>query len=166
MWDLFEEKVSTSQEARCSTYCFEDLNWRGQVDLAFELLKIFLGFGAPHILHSDNGGEFVAEVIDSMVSLWPDCKIVHGRPRRPQSQGSVESSNQCVENMLNAWMEDNKSTKWSICCYFVQFPKNFSFHRIIKRSPYRALFGSDPTTGLYTTSIPRKLLEKSPLKKS
>lgn len=35
--------------------------------------------------------------------------IVHGRPRHPQSQGSIERSNQDVEHMLRAWMADNNS---------------------------------------------------------
>lgn len=89
-------------------------------EVAMELLKIFLEVGAPRILQSDNGREFVAAVIEDLVLLWPECKIVHGRPRHPESQGSVERANQDVENMLKAWMSDEKSTKWSVGCYFVQ----------------------------------------------
>lgn len=68
--------------------------------VALELVKVFLEAGAPNILQSDNGREFVAEVIVEMVKLWPECKIVHARPRHPESQGSVERSNQDVENIL------------------------------------------------------------------
>jgi hypothetical protein len=42
------------------------------------LLNIFLVFGAPHILQSDNGREFTAEIIKEV--LWPDLAIVHGVP--------------------------------------------------------------------------------------
>jgi hypothetical protein len=42
------------------------------------------------ILQSDNGREFTANIITELKSLWPDLKIVHGRPRHPQSQHSVE----------------------------------------------------------------------------
>lgn len=136
------------------------LHSKRAVEVASELLKIFLEFGAPHILQSDNGREFVAAIIQELTSLWPECKIVHGRPRYPQSQGSVERSNQDVENMLRAWMEDNKSTRWSIGCYFVQWQKNSSFHRTIGRSPYRALFGCDPKVGLSSSGISKGLLEK------
>ena len=52
--------------------------------------------------------------------MWADCKIVHGRPRHPESQGSVERSNADVENMLRAWMVNTQSTEWSVGCYFVQ----------------------------------------------
>ena len=54
-------------------------------------------FGAPIILQSDNDREFVSEVIRELKNMWPDCTIVHGRERHPQSQGSVERSNQDIE---------------------------------------------------------------------
>lgn len=88
--------------------------------VADELLKIFFCFGAPSILQSDNGREFVAEVIRELVSLWPHCKIVHGRPRHPQTQGSVERANGDVENSMRAWMIENSSTNWSRGCYEIQ----------------------------------------------
>ncbi|XP_060846452.1 KRAB-A domain-containing protein 2-like [Rhopalosiphum padi] len=104
-------------------------------EVAHELLKNFLEQGAPQILQSDNGREFTAKIIEELAELWPECKIVHGRPQHPQSQGSVERSNQDVENMLRAWVVDNKSTKWSIGVYFVQWQKNISHHRILGRLP-------------------------------
>lgn len=129
-------------------------------EVAMELLKIFLEVGCPHILQSDNGREFTAAVIQELTSLWPTCKIVNGRPRHPASQGSVERSNQDVEAMLRAWLIDNDTKNWAIGCYFVQFQKNSSFHRTIKRSPYKALFGTEPKTGLQSSHISKELLEK------
>ena len=55
-------------------------------------MDIFLLFGAPHILQSDNGSEFTAQIISDL-KLWPELVIVHGKPRQPQSQGSVERVN-------------------------------------------------------------------------
>jgi hypothetical protein len=93
-------------------------------------------------------------VINQLVSRWPSCKIVNGRPRHQQSQGSVERSNQDVENMLRAWLKDNNSTNWSLGNYFVQWQKKSSCHRIIKRTPYKALFGVDFPVGLFSTDLP------------
>ncbi|XP_068205348.1 KRAB-A domain-containing protein 2-like [Palaemon carinicauda] len=59
-------------------------------DVANELLFIFLDIGAPHILQSDNGREFTAEVIQELTSPWPEHIVVNGRPRHPQSLGSIE----------------------------------------------------------------------------
>jgi IS30 family transposase len=69
-------------------------------EVAYQLTDIFLTFGAPCILHSDNGREFVSSVIAELTTLWPELKIVHGKPRHSQSQGSVEQANQDIENML------------------------------------------------------------------
>lgn len=136
------------------------LRTKRAAEVAIELVKIFLEFGAPHILQSDNGREFTASVIQEIMEYWPDCRIVHGRPRHPQSQGSVERSNQDVENMLRAWMADSNSTHWSFGCYFVQWQKNASLHRIIGRTPYRAVFGSDPRVGLKSTNLPESVIKQ------
>ncbi|XP_071050736.1 uncharacterized protein [Onthophagus taurus] len=58
--------------------------------------------------------------------------------------------------MLRSWMDDNKNTDWVIGCRFVQSSK----HRIIGRSPYTALFGTEPKIGLNSTNIPQAILKK------
>jgi hypothetical protein len=35
-------------------------------------------------------------------------KIIHGRPRHPQSQGSIERSNGDIQNILASWMREIK----------------------------------------------------------
>ena len=42
-----------------------------------------------------------------MKELWPELVIVHGKPRHPQSQGSVERANYDIKDMLVAWMSEN-----------------------------------------------------------
>ena len=84
----------------------DDFNSRGQVDL--------IDYQSQPDGQYRFGLEFVAEIIRELKSLWPECVIVHGRPRHPQSQGSVERSNQDVEKMVAHWCRDNDSTKWSI----------------------------------------------------
>ncbi|XP_046677250.1 KRAB-A domain-containing protein 2-like [Homalodisca vitripennis] len=119
---------------------------------------IFLTLGAPCILQSDNGREFVNKVISEVTQLWPELKIVHGKPRHSQSQGSVERANQDIENMLASWMADNKTTNWSEGLRYVQFMKNRAFHSGIKQSPYKAMFGMDPRVGLSTSSLPSEIV--------
>ena len=78
------------------------------------LFQTFTQFSAPAILQSDNGKEFVAAIIRELVSLWPDTKIINGRPRHPQSQGLIEKGNDTLEVKLSAWLEDNRRNDWSI----------------------------------------------------
>lgn len=102
------------------------------------LFDVFLQFGAPAILQSDNGKEFRAKVVEelkvnlfykSLINkymnliyesiafikvLWPDLKIVHGRPRHPQSEGSVERANGEVKRLIGTWIRTTKRKDWSI----------------------------------------------------
>lgn len=48
-------------------------------EVANNLVDIFLVFGAPCILQSDNGREFCNSVITSLRETWPELKIVHGK---------------------------------------------------------------------------------------
>ena len=95
-------------------------------EVALHLFDFFTMFGAPSILHSDNGREFVNRIIENLEALWPGLKIVHGKPRHSQSQGSVERANQDIENMLACWMGDNNTDKWSDGLKVIQFKKNIS----------------------------------------
>ena len=58
------------------------------------LLNIFCDAGSPHILHSDNGRKFKNKILFSTLSeKCPTLKIIHGKPRHPESQGAVERAN-------------------------------------------------------------------------
>ena len=92
--------------------------------------------------------------------MWPDLKVVHGKPRHPQSQGSVERANGDMKDMLVAWMADNISTDWTICVKFVQFTKYSSHHSGINRSPYAAMFGTSARVGLTSTSLPSEVISR------
>lgn len=92
--------------------------------------------------------------------MWPQLKIVHGKPRHSQSQGSVERCNRDVGEMVRAWMNDNKSKKWSEGLRFVQFQKNNGFHSVIKQSPFEALFGKKAKLGLASSSLPDAIINK------
>ncbi|XP_077280689.1 KRAB-A domain-containing protein 2-like isoform X1 [Temnothorax americanus] len=125
-------------------------------EVAYNLMDIFCIFGAPFILQSDNGREFVNHVIQNLVDMWPGLKLVHGKPRHSQSQGSVERSNQDVRDMLVAWMLDNNTKQWSEGLRFIQSKKNRSLHEGIKKSPYEAMFGMKQRIGLADSSLERK----------
>ena len=93
-------------------------------EVAFQLLDIFLLFGAPAILQSDNGSEFTAGVVKELKVMWPQMTMVNGRPRHPQSQGSVERANGDIKDMLISWRSDNNSQDWVVGIKFVQQMKN------------------------------------------
>ncbi|KAL8578594.1 hypothetical protein ACOMHN_015050 [Nucella lapillus] len=126
-------------------------------EVAVNLLDIFLLFGAPAILQSDNGREFVNALIAELSTLWPNLKLVTGRPRHPQSQGAVERVNGVVQDKLAIWMRENKTKKWSMGLRFVQWQINISEHETIRQSPFKVTFGEDPKVGLASTVVPRAM---------
>ena len=104
-------------------------------------------FGVPFIMQSDNGREFANKIIQNLADMWSGMKLVHGKPRHSQSQGSVERSNQDIRDMLIAWMSDNNTKTWSEGPRFIQSKKNRDLPSGIKTSPYEAMFGKAQRIG-------------------
>ena len=93
--------------------------------VAAELVDIFYLLGAPLILQSDNGREFTAEDLNNeLVRLWPGLKIIHGKPRHSQSQGSIERSHRDVESMITVWQNEHNTTRWVESLKYIQWQKN------------------------------------------
>ena len=146
-------------------YCLlRPLTSKRAVEVAFQVMNIFLMYGAPQILQSDNGSDFTALVISELKLLWPDMLIVHGKPRHLQCQGSVERLNCDIKDMLISWLGDNDTSDWPMSLKFMQFHKNTSYHSGIKQFPYKALFGVEAKVGLRSTTLP-EVLKKMLLKR-
>ncbi|CAG5037651.1 unnamed protein product [Parnassius apollo] len=133
------------------------LRTKTAVEVSNVLLDIFCLFGAPSILQSDNGREFANSVMAELCSKWSGLKMVHGKPRHSQSQGSVGRANQDIQNILMTWMSDEKSSKWSEGLKFVQLKKNSAYHDGIKRTAYKATFGSEIKVGLKSSYLPHEV---------
>ena len=129
-------------------------------EVAYQLQDIFLLLGAPAILQSDNGSQFTAQVITELKQLWSHLIIVHGKPRHPQSQGSVERANCDVKDMMVAWLADNNTNDWTVGLKFVQFQKNSSHHSGIRRSSFAALLGSEVKVGLTSSNLPQEVISR------
>ena len=117
------------------------------------MVHIFCNYGAPVLLHSDNGREFVNQVIHALLELWPECKMINGKARHSQSQGSVERCNRDIENMLACWQRDTNSNNWSRGLQFVQYAKNARHHTGIGRSPFMAHMGVEASLGVQTLNL-------------
>ena len=135
------------------------LKLKRAAEVAYQLTDMCLLLGAPHILQSDNGSKFTANIITELKPLWPELKLLHGRPRHPQSQGSVERANADIKCMIISWTHENNNSHWSEGLRIVQFQKIRSHHRTIDQSPYSPLFGSDPSVGLFSSAIPKEILD-------
>ena len=123
-------------------------------EIAYQMLDIFSIFGAPSILQSDNGREFVNSVITKLSEMWDGLKIVHENPRHIQSQRSVECANRDIKDMLMTWLQSNLTTHWGNGLRFIHVMKNRAYHQGIKCSPYEAILGQPIKVGLKTSHLP------------
>ena len=63
--------------------------------------------GAPHRLHSDQGGEFESNLWAEVCELL-DVEKTRTSPYRPQSDGLVERLNRTIKKMLKVFVNDNR----------------------------------------------------------
>ena len=71
-------------------------------------------FGLPKILHSDNGKEFVNDIIKHTLLIWPgQCNIVSRNPGHSQSQGLVEQGNRTIELKISVPETNKIKCSWS-----------------------------------------------------
>ena len=52
------------------------------------LEKVYKTFGSPERILSDNGGEFISDIV-SELQFRNNVRISHGMPYRPQTQGTL-----------------------------------------------------------------------------
>ena len=140
---------------------------KSAVEVAIGLAtKVFPYLGLPKILQSDNGREFVNEIVKETLTLWPgQVVIINGRPHHSQSQGLVEKGNHCVEMQIQSMKKEWGGTgnvPWTdwlprIQCMVVGkfYIDHFLTHldnlntqlcRTLKKSPYEVVFGQPPQT--------------------
>ena len=122
-----------------SKYVFSVPLRQKSADAVYDFLQdLFLNEGYPYIIHTDNGREFKNSKVESLC-VENNIKFIHGRPRRPQSQGQIERANQTITKSIvktcfqsQVWY---KSLKNVVSNY------NKSFHRAIGAIPFEIFRG-------------------------
>src|SRR6185437_6179072 len=125
---------------------------------------VFKILGPPAVLQSDNGKEFVANIITQICGAL-NITIRHGRPRHPQSQGQIERLNQTVGCGFTKllWDQHNQLQQkdWMNVIDVFVTSYNSTVHTAHGRTPHKALFGwkmhcvydTPSTTGLLTFNL-------------
>lgn len=62
-------------------------------EVANHLIDIFTICGASSVPQSGNGRDFSNQIVEEAYAMRPNLKIVTGKPRHSQIQGSVEHAN-------------------------------------------------------------------------
>ena len=107
--------------------------------IANEIWNVCCIFGMPKILQSDNGPEFVNEVIRALVKL---AGIEHRfiAPYNPRCDGKVERSIQTVMSTIKKLAHGNE-TNWSLYVPFAQLSFNNKVASLTGSTPFSLMFG-------------------------
>jgi transposase InsO family protein len=107
--------------------------------VARELWDIFCIIGIPKILQSDNGSEFVNEIIRW---LCTHRGIAHRviTSWHPESDGKVERSNGTIRQTINK-MVKGVHVHWPLYLAFVQLCINTKVHELTLSTPFALMFG-------------------------
>ena len=104
--------------------------------------KIFVHYGFPRRLHSDNGPGFTSELMAELKEL---CGIDASftSPYHPEGNGLTERSNQTIQRMLRV-LESEKKSSWPKHLSTLMFFYNSTRHASTHCIPYEVVFGRAP----------------------
>lgn len=100
-------------------------------------------YGVPYELHSDQGRQFEAKLIQDLTEKL-GIKKTRTTPYHPQSDGLVERFNRTLCSMLSLYVNDHHSD-WDDHIPLLMMAYRSSKHESTKYSPYFALFGREVT---------------------
>ncbi|XP_063824629.1 KRAB-A domain-containing protein 2-like [Ostrinia nubilalis] len=103
------------------------------------LLDIFTIFGPPDLLQGNVSNEFGSSLANEVCLFWSDFKFNFIKTE-DRDQLLVECTIRVTE-ILNAWVEANKTMEWSEGVKYVQYMKNRDFNPTLNRSAGEALLG-------------------------
>lgn len=104
--------------------------------------NVFKLHGPPDKMVSDRYRIFTSKV-------WRElCKLTHttlniSSARHPQSDGTTEGVNQCMELYLRCFV-NNCPRKWADWLALAEFWYNTSYHSTLKSSPFEVLYCHKP----------------------
>lgn len=110
--------------------------------IATTLTKIITYFGIPKTILTDQGPDFMSQLIKDLTNLFK-TKHLSTTPYHPQTNGALERSHLTLKDYLKHYIKTNQSD-WDDYVHFAMFSYNSSVHKSTNYTPYELLFGSKP----------------------
>jgi hypothetical protein len=104
--------------------------------------NIMLTYGAPGIISSDRGANFLSKVVLGTIACLGSVKATTSA-FHPQTNGLCERFNQPLVSMLRSFVNE-KQNNWDKLIKFATFAYNSSKHAVTKFSPHFLLYGEEP----------------------
>jgi len=101
--------------------------------------------GLPQSIVSDRDTIFVSAFWKELFKLYR-VKLALSTAYHPQSDGQIERINQCLEMYLRCSVQDAPTT-WKSWLSLAELWYNSTFHSSLGCSPFKALYGYEPTVG-------------------
>ena len=125
------------------------------------MLSLVGRYGAPRVFRSDQGTQFVSQMIDQLLELMGSGRDL-ATPYRPQSNGHVERANREILRHLRAIVyTDRVSESWSLYLPMVARVLNSTVSSATGTTPTRLLFAGAVDSDrhiLNTPPVPERLL--------
>ena len=118
--------------------------------------RVLAYLGPPRVFHSDNGHEFVNQILHSLFETWGgDTTFVRGRPRQSQSQGCVERGNRVVDERIGTLKkeygydsEESDVCPWASWLPMIMYHMNIQYSETTGETPYKMVTGQEPKSPL------------------
>jgi len=120
--------------------------WKTKSIVAEEVLKIFLEYGFPKTIKTDNGTEFINGLVDEVCEL---AKVKHNLIIADHhiGQGLVERQNRTVRDTLAKLLKESEKqypNDWEQLIPAVMFAMNARIHKTSVATPFALMFGRGP----------------------
>ena len=93
-------------------------------------------------------------LLSTIAEKWPSLKVVHGKPRHPESLCAVERANRDIKDALFGMMYDHDSDQcWIKYLRWVQWNHNTSYHTASRMTPYEDVYNRIASCGLANIGI-------------
>ena len=101
--------------------------------------QIVLKYGAPRVVQTDQGANFVSELFKTTCKLLK-IKKIQSTAFHPESQGGIERSHRVLAEYLRYYVKEDQ-TDWDEWIPFATFAYNTSEHSATGYTPFELVFG-------------------------
>ncbi|OIR55775.1 MAG: uncharacterized protein A8A55_3479 [Amphiamblys sp. WSBS2006] len=121
------------------------LKSKSAVEVKWSFERLFGLYDEPRILQTDHGMEFT----NASLGEWLrglKVRLVHGMPRRPQTQGKIERINGTLKEKLALFLFEagSRSDRWIDVIQRAARCYNRTHHTAHGKTPYRKFVGRRP----------------------
>lgn len=102
--------------------------------------ELFLTYGVPEILISDNGAQFKGKQFVELMNKY-SVKLQYTPNYHPQAN-PCEAANKTVGTMLRCHLKEKEHSNWDKFLPSIKCAMNNAFHHSTTKTPYEILFGS------------------------